>query len=117
MHAQLVRAVPYIPAGRAAVVDLVDALSTNLARRGELERGPLGRLATLEARRLARFEGTLLADGARALVVSAAEREALMVLQAGPDVVRFAPSLVIDEADIDEGLRRFERAVARLVQG
>src|SRR5690606_19401126 len=48
-------------------------------------------------------------------VLAAAEKEALMVLQAGPDVVRFAPSLVIDEADIDEGLNRFERAVARLV--
>ncbi|HTO18088.1 MAG TPA: aspartate aminotransferase family protein [Pseudomonas sp.] len=48
-------------------------------------------------------------------VLAAAEKEALMVLQAGPDVVRFAPSLVIDEADIDEGLQRFERAVARLV--
>jgi len=39
-----------------------------------------------------------------------------MILQAGPDVVRFAPSLVIDEADIDEGLDRFERAVAHLTQ-
>lgn len=48
-------------------------------------------------------------------VLAAAEQEALMVLQAGPDVVRFAPSLVIDEADIEEGLQRFERAVARLV--
>ena len=30
---------------------------------------------------------------------AAAEKEALMVLQAGPDVVRLAPSLIIDEAD------------------
>lgn len=36
----------------------------------------------------------------------------LMVLQAGPDVVRFAPSLVIPDADIEDGLNRFERAVA-----
>ncbi|TLX60538.1 bifunctional succinylornithine transaminase/acetylornithine transaminase [Stutzerimonas nosocomialis] len=49
-------------------------------------------------------------------VFDAAEREAVMVLQAGPDVVRLAPSLVIDEADIDEGLDRFERAVATLTQ-
>jgi len=45
-----------------------------------------------------------------------AEKENLMILQAGPDVVRFAPSLVIEDADIDEGLERFERAVAKLVQ-
>ena len=44
----------------------------------------------------------------------AAAGENLMILQAGPDVVRFAPSLVIEDADIDEGLDRFERAVAKL---
>ncbi len=45
---------------------------------------------------------------------NAAEQEGVMVLQAGPDVVRFAPSLVVEDADIDEGLNRFERAVAKL---
>jgi len=35
-----------------------------------------------------------------------------MVLVAGADVIRFAPSLVIPEADIDEGLRRFAEGVA-----
>ena len=40
----------------------------------------------------------------------------LLMLQAGPDVVRLAPSLVIDDADIDEGLDRLERAVATLTQ-
>ncbi|WP_297840858.1 aminotransferase class III-fold pyridoxal phosphate-dependent enzyme, partial [Pseudomonas sp.] len=47
---------------------------------------------------------------------NAAEKEGLMVLQAGPDVIRFAPSLVVTEADIEEGLNRFERAVAKLTQ-
>jgi len=47
---------------------------------------------------------------------NAAEQHDLMILQAGPDVVRFAPSLVIEKADIDEGLDRFERAVAHLTQ-
>ncbi len=49
-------------------------------------------------------------------VLNAAEKEGVMVLQAGPDVVRFAPSLVIPDADIDEGLNRFERAVAKLTE-
>ncbi len=35
-------------------------------------------------------------------VLNAAEKEAVMVLQASLDVVRFAPSLVIDDAEIDE---------------
>lgn len=40
-----------------------------------------------------------------------------MVLNAGPDVMRFAPSLVIDEQDIDEGMRRFASAVEKVVNG
>ncbi len=47
---------------------------------------------------------------------NAAEHEGVMILQAGPDVVRFAPSLVIEDADIEEGLNRFERAVAKLTE-
>ncbi|MDN5391743.1 acetylornithine/succinylornithine family transaminase [Pseudomonas sp. FSL R10-0056] len=49
-------------------------------------------------------------------IFNAAEKENLMILQAGPDVVRFAPSLVVDEADIEEGLNRFECAVKNLTQ-
>ncbi|AZG74618.1 aspartate aminotransferase family protein [Shewanella livingstonensis] len=49
------------------------------------------------------------------LVASVAE--GLMSLMAGANVVRFAPSLVIPEADIAEGLLRFERAVAKVVAG
>ncbi|WP_218353397.1 aspartate aminotransferase family protein [Alteromonas lipotrueiana] len=44
------------------------------------------------------------------LVASANEK--LMVLVAGANVIRFAPSLVIPDEDIKEGLDRFERAVA-----
>ncbi|WP_137168309.1 aspartate aminotransferase family protein [Salinimonas lutimaris] len=47
------------------------------------------------------------------LVASANEK--LMVLVAGVNVVRFAPSLVIPDEDIKEGLARFERAVAAVV--
>ncbi|MDP4985244.1 aspartate aminotransferase family protein [Pseudoalteromonas tunicata] len=39
----------------------------------------------------------------------------LMALVAGANVVRFAPSLVIPEADIREGMARFEKAVAQVV--
>jgi acetylornithine/N-succinyldiaminopimelate aminotransferase len=46
--------------------------------------------------------------------MSAAQQQDLMILQAGPDVVRFAPSLVISDADIDEGMARLERALASL---
>jgi acetylornithine/N-succinyldiaminopimelate aminotransferase len=50
----------------------------------------------------------------REFLVASAE-EGLMSLIAGAEVIRFTPSLVIPEADIVEGLARFERAVAKVV--
>ncbi|PSU33043.1 aspartate aminotransferase family protein [Photobacterium lutimaris] len=50
---------------------------------------------------------------ARDILVAAGE-EGLMVLIAGANVVRFTPSLVIDKADIDEGMARLERAIANI---
>jgi len=38
-----------------------------------------------------------------------------MCLVAGMNVVRFAPSLVIPDKDILEGLARFERGIAKVV--
>jgi acetylornithine/N-succinyldiaminopimelate aminotransferase len=43
--------------------------------------------------------------------------QGLFALVAGPDVIRFAPSLVIPEADIIEGMKRFEQAVAQVKRG
>ncbi|MBV8649787.1 aspartate aminotransferase family protein [Paludibacterium sp.] len=53
-------------------------------------------------------------EGAARDVLLAAEAEGLMVLQAGPGVVRLAPALVIEDQDIDEGLARLDRALARI---
>ncbi|MBX8485513.1 aspartate aminotransferase family protein [Pseudomonas cichorii] len=70
-----------------------------------------------EVRGLGLLIGCVLSDawkGKAKDIFNAAESENLMILQAGPDVIRFAPSLVIEDADIDEGLNRFERAIAKL---
>lgn len=48
-------------------------------------------------------------------ILPLAIEEGLMALVAGPNVLRMAPSLVIPEADIAEGMARLERAIARLV--
>ena len=40
-----------------------------------------------------------------------------MVLNAGPDVMRFAPALIVEEGDIEEGMNRFAKAVAKVVNG
>ena len=72
-----------------------------------------------EVRGLGLLLGCVLTDawkGRAKDFFNAAEQQNLMILQAGPDVIRFAPSLVIDDTDIDEGLDRFERAVAQLTQ-
>ena len=72
-----------------------------------------------EVRGLGLLLGCVLSEawkGKAKAVLDAAAAEGLLVLQASPDVVRFAPSLVVEDSDIDEGLARFERAVAKLTQ-
>ncbi len=72
-----------------------------------------------QVRGLGLLLGCVLNDawkGKAKALLDAAAVEGLLVLQASPDVVRFAPSLVVEQADIDEGLARFERAVAKLAQ-
>ncbi|TLX48251.1 aspartate aminotransferase family protein [Pseudoalteromonas phenolica] len=59
----------------------------------------------------AQFEGR-----ARDFLV-ASMKHGLMTLVAGTNVVRFTPSLVIEEDDIKAGLARFELAVADVVNG
>jgi glycosyltransferase involved in cell wall biosynthesis len=90
VHAQLLRSADYLPhpGGPPVVVDLVDALSLNLDRRARLERGPVGKLAAWEARRVARAEQALLARAAAGLVVSETERRAL----GGGERVRVVPN-------------------------
>ncbi|ASA56081.1 aspartate aminotransferase family protein [Vibrio gazogenes] len=47
-------------------------------------------------------------------ILQAAGKEGVLVLVAGPNVVRFTPSLVIEDDDIQEGLLRLEKAIASL---
>lgn len=48
-------------------------------------------------------------------VLVAAGKAGLMMLVAGPNVLRFTPSLIIPEQDIAEGLARLDSAIATLV--
>jgi sugar transferase (PEP-CTERM/EpsH1 system associated) len=96
VHAQLVRTGAYWPdGGRPPVVlDLVDALSANFARRAARERGPLGRLWAHEERRLRRYEQMLIARATATLVVAEPERQAIgggrvAVVPNGVDLERF----------------------------
>lgn len=48
-------------------------------------------------------------------IVTLSGTEGLIALVAGADVVRFTPSLIISDEEIEQGLARFERAVAQFV--
>ncbi|MEH6649082.1 MAG: aspartate aminotransferase family protein [Motiliproteus sp.] len=53
--------------------------------------------------------------GQGAKFLAAAREEGLMLLVAGPNVLRMTPSLIIPEQDIVEGIQRLERAVAKVL--
>lgn len=47
--------------------------------------------------------------------LGAALEQGLMMLVAGPNVIRFAPSLIIPDADIDAGLAKLDTAIAQVM--
>jgi succinylornithine aminotransferase len=50
-------------------------------------------------------------------ITKAAEALGLMLLIAGPDVIRLAPALIVTDAQIDEADRILRDAVDRIVAG
>lgn len=50
-------------------------------------------------------------------ILDLAAAEGLLLLQAGPDVLRFVPALNIDEGEVAQGLGRLERALRAFVDG
>ncbi len=47
--------------------------------------------------------------------VKACEQQGLLLLIAGPNVIRIAPSLLITKADVEQGLQRFDAAVTAVL--
>lgn len=108
-----------------AVLDIINTpeVLNGVIAKGEYLRGKLRALGEkYDLFELVRGKGLLVGavlndhyKGKAGALMAAAEREDLLVLVAGPDVIRFAPSLVIEQADLDEGLARFERAIIEFV--
>lgn len=48
-------------------------------------------------------------------IIKAAEEQGLMILVAGPDVLRFAPALIVSDEQIQEAVTRLNRALAKMV--
>ena len=108
---------------------VIDIINTPAVLQGVLERSEIftQRLQQLgekygvfqQVRGKGLLIGAVLSEawqGKAAQFLAAAEKENLLVLMAGPDVVRFAPSLIIEPAEIEEGLQRFERAVQKITE-
>jgi polysaccharide biosynthesis protein PslH len=99
LHVQLARLEHHVPPRPPipVVVDLIDALSLNMARRSRYEVWPLRLLVALEGRLMARLERALCLRRDCATVVSPADREALReipnlrVNPNGVDLATFKP--------------------------
>ena len=52
----------------------------------------------------------LVLDGQAAPIVGKAREKGLLVLSAGPDVVRLLPPLVVSEEELDQGLEILSEA-------
>jgi len=108
-----------------AVFDLVSAPSTlaNVTARSEQLRAGLLALGEkygvfTEVRGLGLLMGAELSEkyaGRARDVVTASLNHGLLVLNAGFDVMRFAPPLLISESELTEGLARFEQSLKTLV--
>lgn len=109
-HVQLVRLAPLLDDFKplAGVLDFVDALSLNMARRARYDRGPARWLAALEAPRLRALERELC-NGPLNTVCSAADADAMGAVPWRPQLVRNGVDL--DEFPFSSGQPRAEEIV------
>lgn len=79
VHVQLARLGPLLDdiTDTPCVLDFVDALSLNMARRATFDHGPLGRLAAIEAARMALYERALCARIDAGAISAAADAAAI----------------------------------------
>ncbi len=104
---------PVVAAAACAVVEAIDdELLANVRQRGtQLEAG----LSALPAVRSVRGRGLLIGaelDRPVGPVVDACREHGLLVLSAGPDVLRLTPPLVVDAAQVAEALTILEGVLA-----
>jgi predicted acetylornithine/succinylornithine family transaminase len=105
---------PVVAAAGLAVLDVVDD-GALLARVGELGERLAAGLAELPGVREVRGRGLMRAievDGAPELVRRALLEQRLVLNATGPTTMRFLPPLIVDEAEIDDALRRVSSLLA-----
>jgi polysaccharide biosynthesis protein PslH len=78
LHVQLARMGTFVTSdGAPCILDFVDALSLNMAQRARFDRGPLGLIAQVEAKRLRSYERDLAARVSRGAVTTRLDHDAL----------------------------------------
>jgi sugar transferase (PEP-CTERM/EpsH1 system associated) len=79
VHVQLVRMAPVVDGlvGIPKVIDFIDALSLNMARRAKRERGPMAWITRWEAHRVQNYERALTRQYDRIIVSASLDREAI----------------------------------------
>jgi len=100
-------------------------LLANVARQSQALRDGLARInASLSLFDEVRGRGLMLGavlneanKGKAGAILDYAAAHGLLVLQAGPDVLRFVPALNISDEDLAEGLSRIEAALRSFAEG
>jgi len=100
-------------------------LLANVARQSQALRDGLARInASLSLFDEVRGRGLMLGavlneanKGKAGAILDHAAAHGLLVLQAGPDVLRFVPALNISDEDLAEGLARLEAALRSFAAG
>ncbi len=125
-HASTFGGNPFACAVALAVCQAVERenLLANAQERGEQLREGLGAIASKYPHLIAEVRGWGLINGMELQadieptsiqVVKAAMSEGLLLVPAGPKVVRFVPPLVVTAAEIDQALQIIDRALATQV--
>jgi acetylornithine aminotransferase len=100
-----------------------DGLLENVQARGEQLRAGLRKIQAAHPGVVSDVRGWGLINGVElaadsplqaAQVVQACIEDGLLLVPAGPKVVRFVPPLVVTAQQVDQALERFERAVVKL---
>jgi acetylornithine aminotransferase len=126
-HASTFGGNPFVCAVALSVCQTLikDNLLENVQARGEQLRTGLRKIATKYHQWIAEVRGWGLINGLElsaedeitaSQVVNEAINEGLLLVPAGPKVVRFVPPLIVKESEIEAALQALDRALAKVTQ-
>lgn len=113
---------PFVCAAAAKVLDIFRSrkLAEHAAQMGEylwekLEELKRAYPAVTDHRGMGLLQGLELSVPAGQIIQTALLEERLVLINAGANIVRFVPPLVIEKADVDEMIRRLDRAMRKVL--